>query len=45
MLVVSKSLPADLGLLRELQVAWEEIARGKAKKASKERFLEELQTW
>ena len=35
----------DLGLLREAEKAWKEIAPRKAKKASKQRFLGELQTW
>jgi len=43
--VDSKSLQVDLELLREVENAWKEIAQGKARKASRERFLEELQTW
>jgi AbrB family looped-hinge helix DNA binding protein len=43
--VDNRTLQVDLGLLREVEKAWKEIARGKARKASKQRFLEELQTW
>ncbi len=43
--VDSKPLQVDLGLLREVEKAWKEIAQGKARKASRDRFLEELQTW
>ena len=43
--VDNKTLQVDLGLLREVEKAWKEIAQGKAKKASRKRFLEELQTW
>jgi hypothetical protein len=35
----------ELGLLREAEKAWKEIAQGKAKKTSKQHFLEELRTW
>jgi hypothetical protein len=38
-------LQVELGFLREAEKAWKEIAQGKAKKTSKQRFLEELQTW
>ena len=35
----------DLMLFREVEKAWEEIREGKVRKATSERFLEELQTW
>ncbi len=41
----NKTLQVDLELLREVEKAWKEIAQGKARKASRKRFLEELQTW
>jgi AbrB family looped-hinge helix DNA binding protein len=41
----NKTLQVDLGLLREVEKAWKEIAQGKAKQASRKRFLEELKTW
>jgi len=43
--VNSKSLQVDLKLFREVAEAWREIRKGKARKASMERFLEELDTW
>jgi len=43
--VDSKSLQADLELFREVEKAWREIEQGKARKASRKRFLQELQTW
>jgi len=43
--VDNKTLQVDLKLLREVEKAWKEIAQGKARKANKKRFLEELQTW
>jgi AbrB family looped-hinge helix DNA binding protein len=43
--VDNKTLQVDLTLLREVEKAWKEIAKGKAKKTSRKRFLEELQTW
>ncbi|MGA8857842.1 MAG: AbrB/MazE/SpoVT family DNA-binding domain-containing protein [Candidatus Bathyarchaeia archaeon] len=43
--VDNKTLQVDLELLREVENAWKEIAQGKARKASRKRFLEELQTW
>jgi len=43
--VDDKSLQVDLELLREVEKDWKEIAQGKARKASRKRFLEELQTW
>jgi hypothetical protein len=43
--VDNKTLRVDLALLREVEKAWKEIANGKAGKASRKRFLEELQTW
>lgn len=41
----NKSLLVDLKLFRGVEKAWEEIERGKARKASTKRFLEELRTW
>jgi len=41
----SKSLQVDLELFREVEKAWKEIERGKSRKASKRRFVEELRTW
>ncbi len=43
--VDNKTLQVDLELLLEVEKAWKEIARGKTRKASRKRFLEELQTW
>lgn len=43
--VDNKTLHVELGLLREVEKAWKEIAEGKTRKASRKRFLEELQTW
>lgn len=43
--VDNKTLQVDLTLLREVEKAWKEVANGKARKASRKRFLEELQTW
>jgi AbrB family looped-hinge helix DNA binding protein len=43
--VDNKTLQVDLGLLREVEKAWKEIAQGKAGKANRKRFLEELQSW
>ncbi|MGD0424554.1 MAG: AbrB/MazE/SpoVT family DNA-binding domain-containing protein [Candidatus Bathyarchaeia archaeon] len=42
--VDDKKLQADLMLFREVEKAWEEIREGKMRKASRRRFLEELQT-
>jgi AbrB family looped-hinge helix DNA binding protein len=42
--VDNKALQVDLVLLREVEKAWKEIAQGKARKAGRKRFLEELQT-
>jgi len=41
----SKSLQADLRVFREVERAWREIERGQARRASRKRFLEELETW
>ena len=41
----SKSLQADLRIFREVEKAWREIERGQARRASRKRFLEELETW
>jgi len=41
----SKSLQADLGILREVERAWREIEGGQARGASRKRFLVELETW
>ena len=41
----SKSLQADLRIFREVERAWREIERGQARRASRKRFLEELETW
>jgi AbrB family looped-hinge helix DNA binding protein len=41
----SKSLQADLRVFREVERAWKEIERGQARRASRKRFLEELDTW
>jgi AbrB family looped-hinge helix DNA binding protein len=43
--VDSKSLQADLQLFHDVEKAWKEIAQGRTRRASKERFLEEIQTW
>ena len=43
--VDDKSLQVDLMLFHEVEKAWKEIRQGKYRKASRERFLEELQTW
>lgn len=43
--VDSKSLRVDLELFRDIEKAWKEIEKGKARRASKRRFLEELGTW
>lgn len=43
--VDSKSLQVDLRLFHEIEKAWEEVQQGKARKASRENFLEELKTW
>lgn len=41
----NKSLQADLRVFREVERAWREIERGQARRASRKRFLEELETW
>lgn len=41
----SRSLQVDLQTLREVERAWREIERGRARRATRERFLEELKTW
>jgi AbrB family looped-hinge helix DNA binding protein len=41
----SKPLQADLRIFREVEKAWREIERGQAGRASRKRFLEELETW
>jgi len=41
----SKSLQADLRILREVERAWREIEGGQARRAARKRFLEELETW
>lgn len=41
----SKSLRADLQVLREVERAWKEIERGQARRVTRKRFLEELKTW
>jgi len=41
----SKALQADLRVFREVERAWREIKRGQARRASRKRFLEELETW
>jgi len=41
----SKSLQADLRIFREVEKAWKEIERGQARRASRKRFLEGLETW
>jgi len=41
----SKSLQADLRIFREVERAWREIERGQARRTSRKRFLEELETW
>ena len=38
-------LKADLETLQDVEEAWNDIARGKFHKASKEDFLKELATW
>lgn len=43
--VDSKALQADLRVLREVESAWREIEQGQARRATRERFLEELETW
>lgn len=43
--VDSDALQVDLILLREVEKAWADIERGKARRASRRRFLEELRTW
>jgi len=43
--IQSKSLQADLRIFREVEKAWREIERGQARRASRKRFLEELETW
>jgi AbrB family looped-hinge helix DNA binding protein len=41
----SKSLQADLRILREVENAWREIERGEARRATRKSFLEELENW
>ena len=41
----SKSLQIDLELFRDVERAWKEIERGKSRRTSKKRFVEELRTW
>jgi AbrB family looped-hinge helix DNA binding protein len=41
----NKSLQADLRIFREVERAWREIEHGQARRASRKRFLEELETW
>jgi bifunctional DNA-binding transcriptional regulator/antitoxin component of YhaV-PrlF toxin-antitoxin module len=41
----SKSLQADLRILREIERAWREIERGEARRATRKGFVEELETW
>ena len=41
----NNSLQADLRILREVERAWREIEHGQARRASRKRFLEELETW
>jgi AbrB family looped-hinge helix DNA binding protein len=43
--VDSKALQADLRVLREVERAWREIEQGQARRATRGRFLEELETW
>lgn len=43
--VESRSLQADLQQFREVERAWKEIERGQARRATRKRFLEELETW
>lgn len=43
--VDSKALQADLRVLREVESAWREIEQGQARRATRGRFLEELETW
>ncbi len=43
--VDDRSLQIDLELFREIERAWKEIETGKARKASKSQFLDELRTW
>jgi len=41
----SKSLQADVRTLREVERAWKEVERGEARRATRKRFVEELETW
>ncbi len=41
----SKSMQVDLHLFRDIEKAWKEIEKGKARRTSKRRFLEDLRTW
>ena len=43
--VDNKMLQVDLRLFREVERAWREIERGKARRARRGGFLEELKTW
>jgi AbrB family looped-hinge helix DNA binding protein len=43
--VNSKSLQADLRIFREVEKAWREIERGEVRRAARNSFLEELETW
>jgi AbrB family looped-hinge helix DNA binding protein len=41
----SKSLQADVRILKEVERAWKEIERGEARRATRKGFVEELETW
>lgn len=41
----NKFLQTDLRIFREVERAWREIEHGQTRKASRKRFLEELETW
>ncbi len=41
----SKAFKEDLEFFREVEKAWREVKRGQARRASRDRFVEELKTW